>query len=68
MFKQGDQTYIDIEAVDEDAETTNITVSLDGVEIANQKAMIIILVDTRTLGGHILKINCTNEEGLVGKE
>ncbi|MBX4264107.1 hypothetical protein [Clostridium estertheticum] len=67
-FKQGDQNYILVEAVDENKETTNVRVSLDGIEIANTKKMYIFLVNTQILGGHILKINSIDDKGLAGVE
>jgi len=65
---QGDVRYMLVEAVDEDKATTNIRVSLDGVEIGNSNAQCYVLLNTETLGGHIVKINSRDKEGLVGDE
>ncbi|APC41958.1 MucBP domain-containing protein [Clostridium estertheticum] len=65
-FKQGDRIYVLIEAVDEDKATTNVRVSLDGVEVGNSSIQCYILLNTETLGGHMVRINCSDKEGLAG--
>lgn len=67
-FAQSDPRYMLVEAVDEDIETTNVRVSLDGVEVGNSRAQCYVLLNTETLGGHILRINSTDKEGLAGEE
>ncbi|MCB2357891.1 MucBP domain-containing protein [Clostridium estertheticum] len=67
-FKQGERIYMLVEAVDEDKTTTNVSVSLDGVGVGNSSLQCYILLNTDTLGGHILKINTRDKEGLAGEE
>ncbi|MBU3101568.1 MULTISPECIES: hypothetical protein [Clostridium] len=65
-FKQGDRIYVLVEAVDEDKTTTNVRVSLDGVEVGNSSIQCYIVLNTETLGGHMVRINCSDKEGLAG--
>ncbi|MCB2357894.1 MucBP domain-containing protein [Clostridium estertheticum] len=67
-FKQGDRIYVLVEAVDEDKATTNASVSLDGVGVGNSSIQCYVLLNTETLGGHIIKINTRDKEGLAGEE
>ncbi|MBU3159834.1 hypothetical protein KPL37_08725 [Clostridium frigoris] len=67
-FEHGDRRYILVEAVDEDKATTNIRVSLDGEEVGNSSAQCYVLLNTQTLGGHIVRINSTDKEGLNGEQ
>ena len=67
-FIQGDLRYLLVEAVDEDKETTNIRVYLDEVEVANSKKMCIFVLNTEILGGHSIRINSIDKQGLAGNE
>ncbi|MBU3213934.1 hypothetical protein LL033_14230 [Clostridium estertheticum] len=68
MFNESDKAYVLVQAVDEDKETTNIRVSLDGVEIANLNKTCMFQLNTQIVGGHVLKINSVDKQGLVGEE
>ncbi|MCB2306052.1 hypothetical protein LGL08_05305 [Clostridium estertheticum] len=65
-FEHGDRRYILVEAVDEDKATTNVRVSLDGVEVGNSSTQCYVFLNTETLGGHMVRINCSDKEGLAG--
>ena len=67
-FIQGDQRYMLVEAVDEDKETTNIIVSVDGAEVANSRKQCYVTLNTGRLGGHIVRINTRDKQGLDGEE
>lgn len=68
MFNESDNAYVLVQAVDEDKETTKIRVSLDGVEMANVNKTYMFQLNTRIVGGHVLKINSVDKQGLVGEE
>ncbi|MBU3155318.1 MucBP domain-containing protein [Clostridium estertheticum] len=67
-FKQGERIYMLVEAVDEDKETTNVRVDVDGSQVGNSDARCYVLLNTETLGGHIVRINSRDKQGVEGEQ